>query len=338
MSMIESNKEANQRYEASFAAHDASFASLETHVNRLLDRLNRDETYEPQGITMLDFDDEDEGEEQNEEFTLHSTNTMEYSVFGSCKDKEVGEGVMEANTTPYLSTLKEPILLPIYDIRSKEDEEFFALSLYEDKCSNLLKEDEVTHIHLNPPLLARVAINQVEEEDSVFENEKEQEKVSFVKDGHHVVELCHENSFSKLTHIIVHQVHRKARVGVRKQRLSLSHGKREFQEVLNSGKLINFASKKPQEKHVRIASNRRKKKIRVWILNHKNFSDVLDGGVLEVVTNGNVTWTRRTRSYLGNSKDSEDYLVDDLLEQARRSDHDYKVHPIPLYNLVIKLI
>nr|GEZ60788.1 hypothetical protein [Tanacetum cinerariifolium] len=82
---------------------------------------------------MLDFDDEDEDEEQNEEFSLHSTNTMEYSTFGSCKDKEdvddhnnsfeylispikehdkesipfkVGEEVMEANTTPYLPTLK----------------------------------------------------------------------------------------------------------------------------------------------------------------------------------------------------------------------------------------
>nr|GFA91232.1 hypothetical protein [Tanacetum cinerariifolium] len=54
----------------------------------LLDKLNKDETYEPQGITMLDFDDEDEGEEKNEEFTLHSTNTMEYLMFGSCKDKE----------------------------------------------------------------------------------------------------------------------------------------------------------------------------------------------------------------------------------------------------------
>nr|GFB02534.1 hypothetical protein [Tanacetum cinerariifolium] len=88
MSMIESNKEENQRYEASFAAHNASFVALETHVDRLLDQLNRDKTYEPQGITMLDFDDEDEDEEQNEELSLHSTNTMEYSTFGSCKDKE----------------------------------------------------------------------------------------------------------------------------------------------------------------------------------------------------------------------------------------------------------
>nr|GEX85812.1 hypothetical protein [Tanacetum cinerariifolium] len=135
---------------------------------------------------MLDFDDEDEdeGEEQNEEFILHSTNTMECLMFGSCKDKEdvddqnnsfedlnspikeqdkesvpfkVGEEVMEANTTPYLPTLEEPILSLIDDIRSKEDE-----------CSNSLEEEqypteveaEVTHI-LNPPQLPRVAINQV---------------------------------------------------------------------------------------------------------------------------------------------------------------------------------
>nr|GEZ73225.1 hypothetical protein [Tanacetum cinerariifolium] len=50
-----------------YQAHDASFVALETHVDRLLEQLNRDETYEPQGITILDFDDEDEveGEEQN---------------------------------------------------------------------------------------------------------------------------------------------------------------------------------------------------------------------------------------------------------------------------------
>nr|GEX73117.1 ribonuclease H-like domain-containing protein [Tanacetum cinerariifolium] len=180
MSMIESNKEVNQRYEASFAANDASFVSLEAHVDRLLEQLNRDETYEHQGITMLDFDDEDEdeGEEKSEEFTLHSTNIIEWLAFGSCKDKvdaddhnnsfedlisqikehdkesvpfKVREEVMEANITPYLPTLKEAILSPIDDIRSKEDEEFLALSLYEDKCSNLLEEAKVTHIHLNPP-------------------------------------------------------------------------------------------------------------------------------------------------------------------------------------------
>nr|GEX60546.1 hypothetical protein [Tanacetum cinerariifolium] len=153
ISMIESNKEANQRYKANFAAHVASCTALETHVDRLLDQLNKDETYEPQGITMLDFDDEDEGEEENEEFTLHSTNTMvEYSTSDSYKDVEdkdnnnnsfedlislveehgkesvpfkVREGVMEANTTLYLSTLKELILSLIDDIRSKEDEEFW---------------------------------------------------------------------------------------------------------------------------------------------------------------------------------------------------------------------
>nr|GEV97921.1 hypothetical protein [Tanacetum cinerariifolium] len=282
-------------------------------------------------ITVLDFDDEDEDEdeEQNEEFSLHSTNTMEYSTFGSCKNKEdvddhnnsfedlispikeqdkesvpfkVGEGVIEANTTPYLLTLKEPILSTIDDIQSKEDEEFLAPSLYEDKCSNLLKEAEVTHIHLNPPQLPRVAINQVGEDDSVFENKKEQENVSLVKDEHHLVERCHENSLSKLTHIIVKQVHRKARVGVRKQILSLCHGKREFQEVLNSRKLIHFASKKPREKHVRIASNQRKRKIRVWVLNYRRFLNVHNGSVLEVLTNENRTWTRRTHSYVGNSE------------------------------------
>nr|GFC23050.1 hypothetical protein [Tanacetum cinerariifolium] len=145
---LKSSKEANQRYEASFIV-------LETHVDRLLEQLNKDETYEPQGITMLDFNDkdEDEGEEQDEEFTLHSTNTMEWSAFGSPKDKEdaddqnnsfedfispikehdkesvpfiVGEGVMEANTTPYLPTLEGPILQLIDDIRSKKDKEFFG--------------------------------------------------------------------------------------------------------------------------------------------------------------------------------------------------------------------
>nr|GEZ84803.1 hypothetical protein [Tanacetum cinerariifolium] len=240
MSIIESNKEKNQRYEASFTAHDASFTALATHVDRLLKQLNRDETYEPQGITMLDFDDEDEDEyeEPNEEFSLHSTNTMEWPAFGFCKDKEdvddhnnsfedlispiieqdkesirfkVGEGVIEANTTPYLPNLKEPILSPIDEIRSKEDEEFLALSLYEDKCSNLLEEAEVTHIHLNPPQLPRVVINQAGVDDSVFENEKEQDNVSLVKDEYHVVERCYENAFSD---IILKQVHRKARVGV----------------------------------------------------------------------------------------------------------------------------
>nr|GEV97433.1 hypothetical protein [Tanacetum cinerariifolium] len=246
------------KYEASFTAHDASFVALETHVDRLLDQLNKDETYEPQGITVLDFDDKDE--EQNEEFSIHSTNTMEYSTFGSYKDKEdvhdhnnsledlispikehdkesvpfkVGEEVIKATTTPYLPTLEEPILSPIDDIRSKEDEEFLALSLYEDKYSNLLEEAEVTHIHLNSPQLLRVVINQVRVDDSVFDNEKEQDDVSLVKDEHHVVERCYENLICKLTHIILKQVHRKARVGVQNLSQFVCHGKKDFGEVLN---------------------------------------------------------------------------------------------------------
>nr|GEW21636.1 hypothetical protein [Tanacetum cinerariifolium] len=202
-------QEENQRYEASFAAHEASFAALETHVNRLVKQLNRDETYELQGITMLDFDDEDEdeGEEQNEISFCQSKNMIKNRF------PLIGEEVMEANTTPYLPTLEEPILSPIDDIRSKDEEEFLALSLYKDLCSNLLDEAEVSHIQ-NLPQLPRVAINQVREDDSVFENKKEQEKVSLVKDEHHVVEQRYENLFCKLTHIILKQVHRKVRVGV----------------------------------------------------------------------------------------------------------------------------
>nr|GEU32351.1 retrovirus-related Pol polyprotein from transposon TNT 1-94 [Tanacetum cinerariifolium] len=166
MSMIESSKEANQRYVASFAAHDASFVALETHDKE-------------------DVDDHNNSfEDLISPIKEHDKESVPFKVW---------EEVMEANTTPYLPTLKEPILSPIDDIRSKEDEEFLALSLYEDK----------------------VVINQVGVDDSVFENEKEQDNVSLVKDEHHVVERCYENSFNKLTHIIVKQVHRKARVGVR---------------------------------------------------------------------------------------------------------------------------
>ncbi|GJX01447.1 hypothetical protein Tco_0185360 [Tanacetum coccineum] len=49
MSMINSNKEENQR-------------ALETEVGRLAEQLNKEETYKAQGITVLDFDDEDKGE------------------------------------------------------------------------------------------------------------------------------------------------------------------------------------------------------------------------------------------------------------------------------------
>nr|GEZ38526.1 hypothetical protein [Tanacetum cinerariifolium] len=154
------------------------YQAFETHVDRLLEQLNKDETYEPQCITMLDFDKEDEGEDENKEFTLHSTNTMEYLTFDSYKDVEdkdndnnsfedlispveehdkesvpfkVGEGVMEANTTPYLPTLKEPILSLVDDIRSKEDEEFWLfryirinVQIYWMKLKSLISK-----IHLN---------------------------------------------------------------------------------------------------------------------------------------------------------------------------------------------
>nr|GEX94584.1 hypothetical protein [Tanacetum cinerariifolium] len=300
MLMIESNNGENQRYEASFAAHEASFVALETHVDRLLEQLNRDKTYEPQGMTMLDFNDEDEDEDDhNNSFgdiispiTEHDEESVPFKV---------REEVMEANTTPYLPTLEEPILSAIDNIQSKEDEEFFSPSLYEDKCSNLLDEVEVTRIYLNLPQLPRVTINQVREDDSVFKNKKEQENVSLVKDEHHVVERCHENSLSKLTHIIVKQFHKKARIGVCKQILSLCHGKREFQEVLNSGKLIHFASKKPREKHVRIASSRRKRKRRVWVSKHKHFIGLRENSISKVFKNVDMAWTRKAEMHHGNS-------------------------------------
>nr|GEV48713.1 ribonuclease H-like domain-containing protein [Tanacetum cinerariifolium] len=55
--MIETNKEVNRRYKASFAAHDASFKALETHVDRLLDQLNKDDSYELQvmKIPLLEY-------------------------------------------------------------------------------------------------------------------------------------------------------------------------------------------------------------------------------------------------------------------------------------------
>nr|GEY32245.1 hypothetical protein [Tanacetum cinerariifolium] len=126
--------------------------------------------------------------EKNEEFALHLTNTMEWSAFGSCKDKEdaddhnysfedlispikehgkesvpfkVREKVIKANTTPYLPTLKEPILLLIDNIRSKEDEEFLSLSLYKDGCSTLLEEVKVTHTDQIPPQMPQVLTNKV---------------------------------------------------------------------------------------------------------------------------------------------------------------------------------
>ncbi|GJR66550.1 hypothetical protein Tco_0012615 [Tanacetum coccineum] len=182
MSIIESNKEENQR-------------AFETEVGRLAEQLNREETYEPQGITVLDFDDEDEGEEQYEELTLHSTNTMQWSTFSSHKDEEDGyniddhsnslhdpnfpvkghheesvplkvkEEVVEATTTPYLTTLKEPIPSSIEDTKSKEDEEFLALSLYKDECSNLLEEVKFTHTDQTLPQIPQVLTNKVGMDD-----------------------------------------------------------------------------------------------------------------------------------------------------------------------------
>nr|GEV31249.1 hypothetical protein [Tanacetum cinerariifolium] len=291
MSMIESNKEANQRYEASFAAHEASFVALETHVDRLLEQLNRDKTYEPQGITMLDFDDEDEdeGEEQNEEFTLHSTNTMEWSAFGSCKDKE--------DTDDHNNSFRD-IISPITEHDEeliKKNENFLVLSLYEDKCSNLLEEAEATHIHLNPLQLPKVV------DDSVFENKKEQEKVSLVKDEHHVVERCYENSFSKLTYIIVKQVHRKARVGVRNLSQFVCYGKKNVREVSNGDKLIKVASKRSHVKQVRSASSQRKRKRRVWVSKHKYFIGLRENNISKVFNNVDMAWTRKAKIHHGNS-------------------------------------
>nr|GEW40473.1 hypothetical protein [Tanacetum cinerariifolium] len=168
----------------------------------------------------FDDEDEDEGEEKNEEFTLHSTNTIEWSAFGSFKDKEdaddhnnsfrdiispiiehdkesvpfeVGEEIMEANTTPYLPTLEEPILLAFDDIRSKEDEEIFALSLYKDQCSNLLDEAEVTHIQ-NPPQLPRIMsmIESNKEENQRYEASFVAHDASFIALATHVDRLLEQ--------------------------------------------------------------------------------------------------------------------------------------------------
>nr|GEV94832.1 hypothetical protein [Tanacetum cinerariifolium] len=301
-------------YQGQKQAHEASFVALETHVDRLLEQLNRDETYEHQGITMLDFDDEDEDEgvEKNEEFTLHSTNTMKWSAFGSCKDKEDADdhnNSFEDLISPIKEQDKESVPFKVREeVISKEDDEFLALLLIEDECSNSLEEEQypneveakVTHI-LNPPQLPRVVMNQVGVNDLVFENEKEQDNVSLVKDEHHVVERCHENSFSKLTHIIVKQVHRKARVGVRNLRQFVCYGTKNFREVLNCNKLINFARKKPQEKQVRSTSSQRKRKRRVWVSKHKHFIGLRENNISKVFKNTNMTWTRKAEIRQGNS-------------------------------------
>ncbi|GJT62519.1 hypothetical protein Tco_1006052 [Tanacetum coccineum] len=211
ISMIESNKEVNRRYEDSFAAHEASFAAIKTHVDRLLDQLNRDETYEPQGMTMLDFDDEDE-----------------------------------------------------------EDEEFLALSLYEDKCPNLLEEVEVTHIDQTPSQMPQVLTNKVGMDGLSSTECKARVKVAFRED-HYVVEKLNKNSHSKLTHIIQKQVHRKARVGVRNLSQFVCHEMKNYGEVSNYDKLIMVARKKSRVKQVRSASSRRKRKRRLQVSKHKHF-------------------------------------------------------------------
>nr|GFA11085.1 hypothetical protein [Tanacetum cinerariifolium] len=279
--MIKSNKEENQR-------------AIETEVGRLAEQLNREETYEPQGITVLDFDDEDEDKEQNEEFTLHSTNTMEWSEFGSCKDKKDAD---EHNNS------FEDLISPIEEHdknRSKEDKEFLALSLYKDECLNLLKEVEVTHIDQTPPQMPQVLTNKVRMDDLSYIKFKARIKVSFIKDQY-VMEKLNKNSLCKLTYIIVKQDHRKAQVGVRKQRLSLCHGKKNFGDVSNYDMLANIASKKSRVKQVRSASSRRKRKRLVWVSMHKHFFGLRENNVHTVLKNADMTWTLIADLCLGNS-------------------------------------
>nr|GEX55189.1 hypothetical protein [Tanacetum cinerariifolium] len=221
MSMIESNKEENQR-------------APKTEVSRLTEQLNMEETYEPQGITVLDFDDEDDDKEKNKELPLHSTNTMEFSAFGSCKDKEDAynhnnsfedlispikehdkesvpsifrEGVMKANTTPYLPTLKEPI---IDDIRSKEDEEFLALSLYKDNCSNLLEEVKVTHTNQTPPQMPQVLTNKVGMDDLSYTKFKARtkEELAFLNLKMSNISMVQLSSFAKMHDSFPREFHR----------------------------------------------------------------------------------------------------------------------------------
>ncbi|GKD78740.1 hypothetical protein Tco_1341361, partial [Tanacetum coccineum] len=130
-----------------------------------------------------------------------------------------------------------------------------CLDSLEELVSYIEKDIEVTYTDLNPPQVPQVVINQVGEDDLIFKDMKEEEKVKLVEEENYVVERCHDNSLNKLTHIIVKQLHRKTRVGFRELRHSLCNGKRKFQEVSNSTKLVNVARKTPREKHVRIASN-----------------------------------------------------------------------------------
>ncbi|GKE17955.1 hypothetical protein Tco_1425532, partial [Tanacetum coccineum] len=109
---------------------------------------------------------------------------------------QVGEDVVDSTTTSHLIISQEPIFSPILDTKSQDYEDFFILSKEEEECLDSLEEllsyveqdAEVTPTDLNPPQLPRVVINQVEEDDLIFKNEKEQVKVSLVREEHHVVE------------------------------------------------------------------------------------------------------------------------------------------------------
>ncbi|GJX14478.1 hypothetical protein Tco_0206236 [Tanacetum coccineum] len=253
-----------------------------THqVSHWEDRINIMDTEECSNTNIMysDFESHIDIGDYREEWNINVSPFEEpLHIPVSC---QVGEDVVDSTTTYHPTNSQELIFSPIMDTKSQDHEDFF-------------KDIEVTYTDLNPPQVPQVVINQVGEDDLNFKDVKEEEKVSLVEEEHYVVERYHETSLSTLTHIIVKEVHRKARVRVRELRHSLCHGKRKFQEVSTSTKLVNVARKTPREKHVRIASNRRKRKKSVRVSKHRHFSHVREGGVLEVLTNGNVTWTRRT--------------------------------------------
>ncbi|GKD48022.1 hypothetical protein Tco_1276998 [Tanacetum coccineum] len=213
---------------------------------------------------------------------------------------KVKEEVVEATTTPYLTTLKEPIPSSIEDTKSNEDEEFLALSLYKDECSNLLEEVKFTHTDQTLPQMPQVLTNKVGMDDLSYTKIKARIKVSFIEDQY-VVEKLNKNSLCKLTHIILKQVHRKARVDVRNLSQFVCHGKKDFEEVSNYNKLINVASKRSRVKQVRSASSRRKRKRRVWVSKHKHFFGLRENNISKVFKNADMTWTRKAEIRQGNS-------------------------------------